>query len=85
MLFGTQVNIKKGTLEGIERNNIGKCQECFNEVLYIWKRRSVPPYTWETVLRVLYSPAIKEYKAGEDVYLHLLHAHSKSVSTIIDS
>ena len=82
MAFGTQVNLTQPILDEIEWNHNSRCRECFRDVLNKWKRQETPPYTWETVLRVLYSPAIKGYKTGEDVYLHLLYTHSQTVSII---
>ena len=85
MKFGTQVGLEKATLEKIEKDNNGKCQECFSQTIDVWKRTKSSPFIWETVLKVLYSPAIMEYKAGEDVYSHLQHLHSKRMSTIVDA
>ena len=65
-------------MEAIEKDNNGMCSDCFIAVLDNWKKRKSPPFTWETVLSVLYSDTVRGYKAGERVYQHLMHTQQKS-------
>ena len=80
MDFGIQVNIGRPILDAIEKEKHAKCSDCFSQTISTWKEKESAPFTWETVLRVLYSPAMKEYRAGELVYSHLLHLHGKLMS-----
>ena len=72
-LFAQQVGLDGNAVEAIEKDNNGICLDCFIAVLDNWKRRKSPPFTWDTVLSVLYSDTVRGYKAGEQVYQHLMH------------
>ena len=56
-------------------NPHGHCSDSFTEVFDKWKKRNSPPFTWETVLSVVYSDIVKGYKAGERVYKYLMQSH----------
>ena len=61
IFFGTQVNIKRHTLDEIEKDNHGKCRQCFNQLFNVWYKTKSSPFTWETVIKALYSPAVSEH------------------------
>ena len=49
------------TLDSIQRENATKpqaCLESFEQVLSIWKRHGPKPYTWNTIVDVLKTPAV---------------------------
>ena len=81
MDFGVQVNITRSVLKAIEIEKRNKCSDCFSEIISVWKNQDSAPFTWETVLKVLYSPAIKEYKTGELVYSHLISMEQRHTKT----
>ena len=80
IFFGTQVNIERHALEEIERDNHGKSRQCFNQLFAVWHRTKSSPFTWEMVIKALYSPAVNEHRVAETVYKHLLSCIS-SVTT----
>ena len=60
--FGRQLKLSESVLESIHMNNLAKSQDCFSTVFATWRRQLSSPYTWETVVRVLKSPEIKEVR-----------------------
>lgn len=83
--FGTEVKIQRSRLEIIERNRKGFCQDCFNDMVQMWRKSESSPCTWDTVVKALYSPAIKGYATGEEVYMHLLHNYSFNLAGMVDN
>ena len=73
--FGAKVNLTRPALEEIEQD-FRKCRERFKEVINTWRKNDSPPFTWEIVLKVIYSQSIRGYRAGEEVYKHLLNQKS---------
>ena len=80
IFFGTQVNIERHTLDKIANDNHGRSLQCFNELFHVWHKTKSSPFTWETVIKALYSPVVSEHRVAETVYKHLLSCIS-SVTT----
>ena len=61
LLIGLQLDIPYSQLRSIEaRHRHGDDLSCYNDVFDVWMSRRNPPYTWDTILKVLGSPAIGE-------------------------
>ena len=71
-LFGAQVGIEQSTMDAVKINNLGECAICFQHLFDQWKRNPITPFTWSTVLKVLYSPSLGEYMLAENIYTALL-------------
>ena len=56
-VIGTLLDIKKGILDGIERNFPNKVEWCCNELLDKWLERDTNA-TWKKLIEVIDSPAV---------------------------
>ena len=67
--FGTQLGISQNTLEAIASmgNQLTNPQDHFLAVLHEWEKRGVQ-FTWDKVIEVLRSHAIKEYVLANEIY-----------------
>lgn len=43
-----------------ESHNGTHIEECFRKVFGVWEKHCKPPYTWDTIVRVLESPNVDE-------------------------
>ena len=62
-LVGVQLKLPSEVLDDIWDQNAGKTDMCklsFEQVFRKWKRLGTSPYTWETMVNVLGSPAVGE-------------------------
>ena len=62
-LVGVQLKLPNGTLDEIQVQNVGKPNECilsFEQVFVKWRSLGTSPYTWETMINTLRSPAVGE-------------------------
>ena len=66
-MFAFNVNIECNALDEIELKYRHLPTECFMHVFEIWKKSQSPPFTWETVIEVLQSPAVGESKMAKDI------------------
>lgn len=46
------------SLRAIDKECRGDCRDCFFEVFTLWKDKGEPPFTWDTILRVLMNPNV---------------------------
>lgn len=58
--FGTQLELTGSQLNSIDADQRGKSQECFSAVFNHWSTCLSPPYSWETVVKVLRSSEVNE-------------------------
>ena len=56
-IVGIQLEIGQDQLNTIKHSNP---IECYSEIFELWKNRGTPPFTWETILEALTSPAVEE-------------------------
>ena len=65
---------------------MGQSKTCFNKVIDQWKNKdsSLYPFTWETVLSVIYSETVRGYKAGEELYQYLMKTHLRNAGINLD-
>ena len=65
-LLGVQLRLPDGTLDEIQEQNARRPDECkysFEQVFTKWKSLgTTSPYTWETMIEALRSPAVGEEK-----------------------
>ena len=66
-LFAYNINIEDDALAEIELKYLHNPTECFMNIFRAWKKNLSPPFTWETVIEVLQSPAVGEKKMAEDI------------------
>ena len=69
-LVGVQLKLPNGTLDEIQAQNAGKPDECklsFEQVLARWRSLGTSPYTWETMINALNSPAVGEVKLAKEL------------------
>ena len=62
-LVGVQLKLSSGTLDEIQAQNVGRPYECilsFEQVFVKWRSLGTSPYTWETMINALCSPAVGE-------------------------
>ena len=60
---GVQLKLLSAALDEIQNENAGKADMCklsFEQVFTKWKRLGTSPHTWETMVKVLGSPAVGE-------------------------
>ena len=69
-LFAYNLNIEDDALDEIELKHPQDPTECFMNVFRAWKKTRSPPFTWETVIEVLQSPAVGEQKMAENLKQH---------------
>ena len=70
--FGTQLGIPHNTLEAIALKNNQNHTYPFIEVLHEWKKAGKYPFTWDKVIDVLSSQALKETKLADEICKILL-------------
>ena len=56
--IGINLDIDVGTLEAIEKDNMGKSDACFRELLTKWLRRDDPVPSWKTLTDALQSQTV---------------------------
>ena len=56
--IGIKLDIDVGTLEAINKDNLGKCGDCFRELLITWLRRDEPVPSWKTLTDALQSQTV---------------------------
>ena len=62
-LVGVQLKLPNGTLDDIQAENAGRpglCKLSFEQVFTKWRSLGTSPYTWETMIKALSSPAVEE-------------------------
>ena len=72
---GIQLSISKGTLDSIQNNHGWKPQTCldsFEEVFGVWKDQATTgatcsPYTWQTMIDALKTPAVGEVALADSL------------------
>ena len=69
-LFAYNLNIADDALDEIEMKHIHDPTECFMNVFRAWKKTQSQPFTWETVIKVLQSPAMREQEMAADIKQH---------------
>lgn len=57
-------------LDGINQKHPQDPTECFMTVFLTWKKSQSLPFTWETVVKVLQSPAMGEMEMAEEITHH---------------
>lgn len=55
---GEQLDIPDYELTAISRKQHGDALSCCREIFTKWKNRMTCPYTWETIIHVLETPAV---------------------------
>eukprot|EP00731_Ephydatia_muelleri_P014861 Em0008g581a len=64
-LVGVQLKLPNGTLDEIQAQNAGRPDQCilsFEQMFAKWRSLGTSPYTWETMINTLCSPAVGEVK-----------------------
>lgn len=55
-----ELDIDKGQIKSIKRAKMDEALDCYMEVFDIWERRTIPPYTWATIIQVLRKPTVNK-------------------------
>ena len=74
---GIQLGLSLSTLDSIQSNNAGKPDaslHSFEQVFSTWEKQGPSPYTWNTIIEALRSPAVGEFALADE----LEHNHMKS-------
>ena len=69
-LFAYNLNIGHDAVAEIELKYPHDPTKCFMSAFSYWEKAQSPPFTWETVIEVLQSPAMGEKKMAEDLKQH---------------
>ncbi|KAL5491465.1 hypothetical protein EMCRGX_G016755 [Ephydatia muelleri] len=80
-LVGVQLKLPNGTLDEIQAQNAGRPDQCilsFEQMFAIWRSLGTSPYTWETLINTLRSPAVGEVKLANklNTKMHVSIAHA---------
>ena len=74
---GIQLGLSLSTLDSIQSNNAGKSRSnlvSFEQVFSTWEKQGPSPYTWNTIIEVLRTPAVGQVALADE----LEHNHMKS-------
>ena len=66
-LFAYSLNMEEDALDEVTLKLQHSPTECFMSVFSSWKKERDPPFTWETVIDILQSPAVAEKNMAEDI------------------
>ena len=80
-LVGVQLKLPNGTLDEIQAQNAGRpddCKHSFEQVFDRWRSLGTSPYTWETMINALRSPAVGEVTLANELNtkIHVSIAHA---------
>ena len=73
-IFGTQLDIPQAILDSFEQKNNDLLRR-FTEVLVYWEKTQIHPFTWNTVINILMSPAIQEPRLVSDLMSRQFHEY----------
>ena len=65
--IGLNLRIKPGTLDTIDVNYRGQCEDCIREVLKEWLKRVEPRPTWDALQEALNSPLVVSGDQGQHI------------------
>ena len=80
-LVGVQLKLPNGMLDEIQAQNAGRPDQCilsFEQMFAKWRSLGTSPYTWETMINTLRSPAVGEVKLANklNTKMHVSIAHA---------
>ena len=64
---GIGLGLSVSKLQALQQEYPHDVQKCFLHVVEKWRRRSDPPFTWNTLLNVLRSDALKEIALADTI------------------
>ena len=63
--MGLELGLSHHHLDCIETEQNRKQIRCFGEVLRSWREQQTAPYTWETIIQVLQTKGVSQYKLAQ--------------------
>ena len=64
---GIGLGLSVSELQALQQEHLHDVQKCFVHVVEKWRRRSDPPFTWNTLLNVLRSDALQEIALADTI------------------